>query len=76
MGHDFLGWSTTSNGSVDYVSGDTVTVNVDEPLNLYGVWERNASGQMIGSLLDIIPLLMVVGLILGVVGYIAFKRLY
>ena len=76
MGHDFLGWSTTSNGSVEYVSGDTVTVNVDEPLNLYGVWERNASGQMIGSLLDIIPLLMVVGLILGVVGYIAFKRLY
>ena len=36
-GYNFLGWSTTSNGSVEYAPGDIYTI--DNDMILYAVWE-------------------------------------
>ena len=36
-GYKFLGWSTSSSGSVSYYPGDTYTTNAN--LNLYPVWQ-------------------------------------
>ena len=74
--HEFKGWSTTKNGAVEYVAGDSLTVTVDEPVTLYAVWERTGGGEVIGSLIDLVPLLFVVGLILGIVGMFVVEKYY
>lgn len=74
--HEFTGWSTTKYGAVEYVAGDEITVNVDKPVTLYAVWERTGGGEVIGNLIDLIPLLIVVGLVLGVVGMFVWKKYY
>ena len=73
--HEFMGWSETNGGEVAYSAGDEITVNVDEPVTLYAVWERESgSGSVIGTMIDIIPLLIIVGLILGLVAAFLYFR--
>ena len=38
-GYTFLGWSTTSDGGVEFIGGERYEMTRD--LDLYGVWERN-----------------------------------
>ncbi len=38
-GYNFLGWSTSTNGEVEYLSGGTL--NIDSNLTLYAVWKIN-----------------------------------
>lgn len=73
--HGFLGWSTDKFGEVEYAPGDTITMDVDETVKLYAIWERTGSGEVIGSIIDLIPILLVVGVLLGIVAMIAFRKL-
>jgi len=75
VGHEFLGWSTVKYGDVEYVAGDEITVDVDGTVKLYSIWERTGSGDVIGSIIDLIPILMVVGIIFGIVGMIAYRKI-
>ncbi len=43
-GYTFLGWTTTpGSNTVEYVSGDTVTVNYGSSIGLYSVWQANTN---------------------------------
>lgn len=40
-GYDFIGWSTTPDGSVEYSGGEMIPIG-EADLNLYAVWEINS----------------------------------
>ncbi len=42
-GYTFAGWSTTSNGEVEYVNGASYTMGVNSSYNLYAVWTPNTN---------------------------------
>ena len=66
---EFLGWAEEKGASEpDYVAGDTVTVSPNESVTLYAVWFPTEEHNQFKNLIDTIPLLMVIGLILGIVG--------
>lgn len=64
-GHELEGWSTTYNGEVEYNAGDSITVNVDETVTLYAVWGYSSSGQSLKDILNVMPILVVIGILLG-----------
>ena len=74
-GHEFSGWSTTQNGEVEYDPSDTITVDADETVTLYAIYERTGTGSAIGSMIDILPLLMIVGLIMGLLAVVFYYRM-
>ncbi|MBO5090868.1 MAG: leucine-rich repeat protein [Clostridia bacterium] len=59
-GYTFKGWSTTANGSVEFVDGASYTMGTNRTYTLYAVWEANnntlvfdANGG-IGSMFDVV----------------------
>ena len=42
-GYTFAGWSTTSNGEVEYANGASYTMGVNSSYNLYAVWTPNTN---------------------------------
>lgn len=65
----FLGWATEiGQTSAQYVAGDTITVDPNASVTLYAVWGDTDDHDSFKSILNTIPLLMVIGLLLGVVG--------
>lgn len=48
-GYQFEGWSTTSNGPVEYVAGDTIVIN-NSNITLFAVWEVTSFSIIYSSL--------------------------
>ena len=74
-GHELEGWSTTYNGEVEYNAGDSITVNVDETVTLYAVWGYSSSGQALKNILNVMPILIIVGILLAAVYMIYTGRI-
>ena len=48
-GYTFVGWSTTSEGEVEYANGDSYTMGTDSSYTLYAVWEANKNVLIFNS---------------------------
>ena len=62
----FLGWATTSEATeVEYESGDRIEVNANSTVTLYAVWSDEPAPTGYEWLGQIIPVLVIVGLLLA-----------
>lgn len=46
VNHDFIGWSTTPNGVVEFLDGATITIEDD--IELYAIWDEHSTTVIIG----------------------------
>ena len=65
----FLGWALSSDGEVAYTDGDTLTIDFEDDLVLYAVWQEQKSDNMmlfiiIGIILLLILIIIIIILII------------
>ena len=65
----FLGWALSPDGEVAYTDGDTLTIDFEDDLVLYAVWQEQESNNMmlfiiIGIILLLILIIIIIILII------------
>ena len=64
----FLGWALSEGGEIVYFDGDEITVDFDNDLNLYAIWEeREASNWWIYIVIGLLILLILIIIILLII---------
>jgi hypothetical protein len=71
----FLGWALTQNASeAQYHPGDEITVEADSSVTLYAVYEESTGHSILKSILEIVPYLIVIGIIMALVATVVINR--
>ena len=72
----FIKWNTAEDGSgQDVMPGSTFTVDADQSVTLYAVWEDESGHEGFEGLISVIPYIVMIGLILAVAGMFVTGRI-
>ena len=70
----FVGWATTADGDAEYHAGDSFVMTAGDSQTLYAVWGDPVEYETLMTLVDAIPLIMIAGLIVTIVGTVFIGR--
>ena len=70
----FKGWATTADGDAEYHAGDSFVMTAGDSQTLYAVWGDPVEYETLMTLVDAIPLIMIAGLIVTIVGTVFIGR--
>ena len=63
----FIGWATTSSATEpEYKAWESITVQANSTVTLYAVWSDSEEEDVLDAIIDMIPLIMVIGIIIGI----------